>query len=92
MEGAPFALAAVVILTVIVYGLMKHGTHFFGLFVPSGVPVWLLPFIGAAIGDKFDKRFIAFACMGMHALALMLVAYAQALVASDADGSGSAQL
>jgi sugar phosphate permease len=35
--------------------------------------------IGGIIGDKFDKRFIAFACMGMHALALMLVAYAQAV-------------
>ena len=40
-----FALAAVVILTVIIYGLMKHGTHFFGLFVPSGVPGWLLPLL-----------------------------------------------
>ncbi len=40
-----FALAALVIGTVIVYGFMKHGTHFLGLFVPSGVPGWLLPFI-----------------------------------------------
>jgi F-type H+-transporting ATPase subunit a len=40
-----FALAALVIGTVIVYGFMRHGTHFLGLFVPSGVPVWLLPFI-----------------------------------------------
>ena len=40
-----FALAALVIGTVIVYGLVKHGTHFLGLFVPSGVPKWLLPFI-----------------------------------------------
>jgi F-type H+-transporting ATPase subunit a len=40
-----FALAAVVILTVIIYGLMAHGTHFFGLFVPSGVPGWLLPLL-----------------------------------------------
>jgi F-type H+-transporting ATPase subunit a len=40
-----FALAALVIGTVIVYGFVKHGTHFLGLFVPSGVPVWLLPFI-----------------------------------------------
>ena len=38
-----FALAALVIGTVIVYGLMRHGTHFFHLFVPSGVhPVMLL--------------------------------------------------
>lgn len=40
-----FALAAIVIGTVIVYGIMKHGTHFFGLFVPSGVPGWLLPLL-----------------------------------------------
>jgi F-type H+-transporting ATPase subunit a len=40
-----FALAMLVIGTVVVYGFMKHGTHFLGLFVPSGVPVWLLPFI-----------------------------------------------
>ena len=40
-----FALAAIVIGTVIIYGIMKHGTHFFGLFVPSGVPAWLLPLL-----------------------------------------------
>jgi F-type H+-transporting ATPase subunit a len=40
-----FALAILVIGTVVIYGLVKHGAHFFGLFVPSGVPVWLLPFI-----------------------------------------------
>jgi F-type H+-transporting ATPase subunit a len=40
-----FALAILVIGTVVVYGLVKHGTHFLGLFVPSGVPGWLLPFI-----------------------------------------------
>lgn len=40
-----FALAILVIGTVIGYGLLRHGTHFLGLFVPSGVPVWLLPFI-----------------------------------------------
>lgn len=38
-----FALAAIVIGTVIVYGLMKHGARFFNLFVPSGVhPVMLI--------------------------------------------------
>lgn len=37
------ALAAIVILTVIIYGIMAHGTHFFGLFVPSGVhPIMLI--------------------------------------------------
>jgi F-type H+-transporting ATPase subunit a len=40
-----FALAIVVMSTVVIYGFAKHGTHFLGLFVPSGVPGWLLPFI-----------------------------------------------
>jgi F-type H+-transporting ATPase subunit a len=39
------ALAAAVILTVVVYGFSKHGLRFFRLFVPSGLPKILLPFI-----------------------------------------------
>ena len=37
-----FALAMLVILTVVIYGFMTHGSHFMGLFVPSGVPKALL--------------------------------------------------
>ncbi len=37
-----FGLAALVISVVVGYGVYKHGTHFFGLFVPSGVPKPLL--------------------------------------------------
>ncbi len=40
-----FALALMVFLTVIVVGLIRHGLHFFSLFVPGGVPGWLLPVI-----------------------------------------------
>ncbi|MCB1449423.1 MAG: F0F1 ATP synthase subunit A [Nitratireductor sp.] len=40
-----FALAMLVILTVIIYGFWKHGLHFLGLFVPSGVPGALLPLV-----------------------------------------------
>ena len=40
-----FALAALVIGIVIVYGFFRHGLHFLGLFVPSGVSPWLLPFL-----------------------------------------------
>lgn len=40
-----FALALMVFLTVIVVGLVRHGLHFFSLFVPGGVPGWLLPII-----------------------------------------------
>ena len=39
------ALAAIVIGTVIIYGFVRHGTHFLHLFVPSGVPAFLLPFM-----------------------------------------------
>jgi F-type H+-transporting ATPase subunit a len=39
------ALAVSVILTVLVYGFWKHKLHFFRLFVPSGLPKVLLPFI-----------------------------------------------
>lgn len=39
------ALALLVIGIVIFYGIYKHGLSFFGLFVPSGVPAWLLPIL-----------------------------------------------
>jgi len=40
-----FALAILVIGTVIGYGVYRHGAHFLHLFVPSGVSPILLPFI-----------------------------------------------
>jgi F-type H+-transporting ATPase subunit a len=39
------AFALLVIGMVIVYGFIRHGTHFLNLFVPSGVSPVLLPFI-----------------------------------------------
>jgi F-type H+-transporting ATPase subunit a len=39
------ALAITVFLTVLGYGLYRHGFHFFNLFVPKGVPVYILPLI-----------------------------------------------
>ncbi|MCG6113800.1 MAG: F0F1 ATP synthase subunit A [Mesorhizobium sp.] len=40
-----FALALLVIGTVITYGFYKHGLKFLGLFAPSGVPKALLPLV-----------------------------------------------
>ncbi|MCL4154134.1 UNVERIFIED_CONTAM: hypothetical protein GTU68_036390 [Idotea baltica] len=40
-----FALAMLVILTVIVYGFMRNGMSFLKLFVPSGVPAFLIPLV-----------------------------------------------
>src|SRR5712671_6699451 len=39
------ALAALVFLTVLVHGFAKHGLRFFRLFVPSGVPIYILPLV-----------------------------------------------
>jgi F-type H+-transporting ATPase subunit a len=39
------ALAITVFLTVLGYGLIRHGLHFFNLFVPKGVPIYILPLI-----------------------------------------------
>ncbi|MDI6026697.1 F0F1 ATP synthase subunit A [Corticibacterium sp. UT-5YL-CI-8] len=40
-----FALALLVIGTVIVYGFLKHGFGFLKLFVPSGIPALLVPLV-----------------------------------------------
>ena len=39
------ALAILVIATVLFYGFARHGVSFLKLFVPSGVPLWLLPIL-----------------------------------------------
>ena len=39
------ALAITVFLLVLGYGLWRHGFHFFNLFVPKGVPIYILPLI-----------------------------------------------
>src|ERR1700710_372305 len=38
-------LALTVFLTVVVYGFWKNGLHFFKLFVPSGIPIFILPLV-----------------------------------------------
>jgi F-type H+-transporting ATPase subunit a len=39
------SLALLVFFTVLIYGFWKNGLHFFKLFVPSGIPVYILPLI-----------------------------------------------
>jgi F-type H+-transporting ATPase subunit a len=39
------ALAVLVFITVLVYGLYKNGLKFFKIFVPSGVPLYILPLV-----------------------------------------------
>ena len=38
-------LAALVFFTVVIYGFWKNGLRFFKLFVPSGVPIYILPLV-----------------------------------------------
>jgi len=40
-----FALAMLVFVTVIAVGIAKHGFHFLHLFIPSGIPGWMVPII-----------------------------------------------
>src|SRR5580692_9002144 len=39
------ALAMIVFLTVLIYGFYKNGLKFFKLFVPSGIPIFILPLV-----------------------------------------------
>src|SRR5215510_6573229 len=39
------SLALLVFLTVVTYGFWKHGLRFLRLFVPSGIPIWILPLV-----------------------------------------------
>jgi len=50
------ALALMVFVTVIVYGLYKNGLKFFKLFVPSGIPVVILPLVVAIEIISFLSR------------------------------------
>src|SRR6185312_971655 len=50
------ALALTVFFTVLIYGLIRHGLHFFNLFVPKGVPVYILPMIIAIEILSFISR------------------------------------
>lgn len=51
-----FALAMLVMGTVVVYGFMKNGVHFLRLFVPSGVPIYILPLVSMIEVISFLSR------------------------------------
>ena len=51
-----FALAMLVVLTVIVYGFWKHGLGFLKLFVPHGIPAVLIPLVVAIEVISFLSR------------------------------------
>jgi F-type H+-transporting ATPase subunit a len=51
-----FALAILVMTIVVVYGFIRHGSHFLNLFVPSGIPWWILPVIALIEFISFIAR------------------------------------
>ena len=51
-----FALAMSVILTVVIHGFMKHGAGFLRLFVPHGIPGYILPLVVAIEVISFLSR------------------------------------
>src|SRR5215510_8731289 len=40
-----FTVTSHIIITVVIYGFWKHGLHFFKLWVPSGVPIYIMPLV-----------------------------------------------
>jgi F-type H+-transporting ATPase subunit a len=50
------SLALLVFITVLVYGFYKNGLKFFKLFVPSGVPIYILPLVVAIEIISFLSR------------------------------------
>jgi F-type H+-transporting ATPase subunit a len=50
------ALALLVFLTVLIYGFWKNGLRFLKLFVPSGIPIYILPLVTAIEVLSFLSR------------------------------------
>jgi F-type H+-transporting ATPase subunit a len=50
------ALAMMVFLTVIIAGFWKHGFGFFRVFVPTGIPIYLVPLVSAIEVISFISR------------------------------------
>ena len=50
------SLALMVFFTVIIYGLWRNGLKFFKLFVPSGIPIYILPLVSAIEVMSFLSR------------------------------------
>ena len=66
------ALAILVISLVVIIGIAKHGLHFFKLFVPSGVPMVILPLISVIEVISFLSRPIS---LGLRLFGNMLAGH-----------------
>ncbi|MEP2948058.1 MAG: F0F1 ATP synthase subunit A [Lentilitoribacter sp.] len=85
-----FALAMLVIGTVVVYGVMKHGLGFLKLFVPSGIPGVLMPLVVMIEVISFLSRPISLSVRlfaNMLAGHITLKVFAGFIVAMGAQGA-----
>ena len=94
------ALALLVFLTVVVVGLKEHGLHFFKLFVPSDVPIYILPLVVAievfsffvAPGQPLGASVRQYARRPHHALCVRLLRGDAAQRRPGAEGGRGAAL
>lgn len=85
-----FALALLVISTVVIYGFYKHGLTFLKLFVPSGIPGALLPLVAIIEVVSFLSRPISLSVRlfaNMLAGHITLKVFAGFIVAMGAQGA-----
>jgi F-type H+-transporting ATPase subunit a len=85
-----FALAFLVILTVVVAGIRQHGLGFFGVFVPSGVPAYIVPLVSAIEVISFLSRPVSLSVRlfaNMLAGHIMLKVFAAFVVSMSAFGT-----
>ena len=81
-------LGLLVIATVIGVGLYRHGLGFFGLFVPSGVPILIVPLVSAIEVVSFIARPITLALrlfgnmMGGHIVMKLFAGFVYSLAAA----------
>ena len=93
-----FALAMLVISTVVIYGFWKHGFKFLGLFVPQGVPGILVPLVVVIEIVSFLSRPISLsvrlfaAMLAGHITLKVFAGFVVSLGAMGAVGIGGAVL
>lgn len=83
-------LAMVVILTVVIAGIRQHGLGFFGVFVPSGVPAYIVPVVTLIEVISFLSRPISLSIRlfaNMLAGHIMLKVFAAFVVSLSALGA-----
>ncbi|WP_108661481.1 F0F1 ATP synthase subunit A [Acuticoccus kandeliae] len=84
------ALALIVILTVVIAGIRMHGLSFFRVFVPSGVPGYIIPLVSAIEVISFLSRPISLSVRlfaNMLAGHIMLKVFAAFVVSMSAFGA-----